>query len=236
MRTLLFTAVFLLPLPFLAAEPKADDANNLISNGGFEEAKEVNLRKFGVFTQGGDGNELLKRGVKLPSDTTALMPVMVFLNPYDGWPGSDCGFQYVQGQPGQDVHSGERAVRIESPSAFSAIAMGDWSHMIPVLDGIGLDDRGIPRGKECRVSLYAKGRGTIRLNPYMYDVKLRPLAGEPYGKARTIVPEQFTVTSEGEWRKFEGTIRVNFDEVKRIWLAISVRGSLSLDDVELYVE
>jgi hypothetical protein len=217
------TAVVLLAM--LASAPLfAAEKPNLISNGGFEESVTVDITK-----DNPQYKVLLDRGVSLPVGEQALMPASVYVNPADGWQTAKHRFEYVEGTPGDAVHSGTRAVRIESTGGFSAIAVGK---IISVVEGVGLEDNAIQVGKPYRFSLYAKGSGTIAVNGYLYDAKRANIYD--YSRCLKVEPPRLDSSRSDEWQKLEGTIQVNCPDVQSILLVIAVQGNVTLDDVALH--
>jgi len=218
------TSVAILVVLVTRAALFAQEKANLISNGGFEESVTVGITK--------DNHQykvLLERGVSLPVGEQALMPESVYVNPADGWQTAKHRFEYVEGSPGDAVHSGTRAVRIESPAAFSAIAVGK---NISVVEGVGLDDRALQVGRPHTFSLYARGKGAVVVRCYMYDA--RSVNFYDYARCMKVLPVQFALADEENWQRCEGTIQINCPEVQSILLVIAVQGNVTLDDVALH--
>lgn len=203
----------------------AQEKTNLLANGGFEKSIETNM--------GPDNSQykpLFERKVTLPTGERALMPDSVYLNPADGWAGAGNRFEYVEGKPGDAVHSGARAVRIVSPNGASAIAL---TGQISVVEGLGLEDGAVQVGTPVPFSFFAKGTGTLTVNCYMYGAK--GVGIYDYAKCRTVEPAEFVISEGAGWRKQEGTMRINCPEVQHILLVIAVRGEVTVDDVILRV-
>ncbi len=211
-------AVLLAAAPLSAQEPA-----NLLANGGFEESVAVAISMANAHYR-----PLIERNVEIPSGDAAAMPAEVSINPADGWTNEACKFEYVEGKTGAEVHTGKRAVRIESPKTQSAIVIGK---NLSVVEGVGLDERAIQVGKPHKFSLYAKGTGTVMVRCYMYDAKLANLYD--YSRCQEVKPQQFAVSDEDRWQKLEGTLQIKCPEVNHIVFVIGVQGSVSLDDVVL---
>ena len=207
-----------------AGAPTDLPGRNLIVHGGFEEAVRVN-----VSTNAARYKPLLDRGVALVTGDEVDMPAFVYLNPADGWPGPGTRFAYVSGRAGVEVFAGTRAIRIESPNAFSAVAVGTE---ISVVEGLGLDDRTLQTGVPYSFALHAKGRGELRVSCYLYGPQGED-AIHDYGASRRVTPPLVTLTDDGAWRRYEGTLTITNPRVDRILLVVAVRGAVTLDDVLL---
>ena len=209
--------------------PGKEGETNLLNNPGFEESEEVNIPK--------KYPRLVEHGVELPSGNPVLMPVGVWLNPDDGWLiGSGKGFEYVDGKPGENVHTGKHAVKITSRTGYSAIVMpsnlsSSGKGRIPVSESVGLDDQSIQRNKPYKFSFYAKGSGSTIVTSYCYDAELNNI----YSKdgLRIVEPETIPISAENQWQKGEGTIQIVSSKVRYIFFVICVRGEVWLDDVVL---
>lgn len=201
----------------------AEETQNLLLNGGFEESVTVAISMANAHYR-----PLIERNVEIPLGDAAVMPAHVAPNPADGWANDACKFEYVEGKAGAEVHTGKRAVRIESPQAQSAISLGK---NLSVVEGVGLDARAIQVGKPHKFSFYAKGKGTATVRCYMYNAKSVNLY--EYSRCLEVTPQQFAVSEEDRWQKFEGTLQIKCPEVNHIVFVIGVHGKLSLDDVVL---
>lgn len=211
-------ALLLFPAVLTAAEPV-----NLLANGSFEKTVEVNMSR-----ENPHYKPLFERNVSLPTGEKTPMPEGVYLNPADGWLGAGNRFEYVLGREDAEVHTGSRAVRITSPAGFSAISFHD---RVSVVEGVGLDERAVAVGKPIPFSFWARGKGTVRVNCYLYGHKHENLYD--YARLRAVQPEQFSVDAPDQWQRFEGALTIRDAAVNHFVFVIAVQGQVTLDDVAL---
>lgn len=195
-----------------------DSGTNLVPNGGFEVEGPVG----GVNTAEEPYKTLQERGAGLPD----RMPESVQMNPAHGWGSEECKFEYLNGLPDDEVHSGNRAIRITSPAMESGITVRTG---IPVIKESKADSEGIVVGIPCKFSLYVKGQGTVAVTCYLYGT-----LGNLYdANLRTISPARFDVDAD-KWELVEGTLTINDPSVAQMVLVIEVKGEVSLDDVTFF--
>ncbi|MFA6175883.1 MAG: hypothetical protein WC765_04820 [Phycisphaerae bacterium] len=212
--------VFFMPLGLAQAE----DSHNLFGNGGFEENESALSEKI-------DKNRetLIERTVVLPDDAEP-MPKLVTLNAGEGWVDSHCVFEYRQGRPGEEVHTGARAIYIASPKESSAVLLGT---IIPVVSESESTDAAIQFGKPYKYSFYAKGKGVVRIRLYMFESVQILTNLYDYARLQTVNPASHLLIDDGEWHEYTGTVRVNTNEVGAVRFVMSAKGEVSIDDVQL---
>lgn len=202
----------------------ADDSLNLIDNGGFEMVATPRDRTADKWSQ-----TLQERGVTFPLDAEGL-PMSVSLNPATGWVDSRYVFEYLLGRPGEEVHSGERAVRIAGANEGSAITIGK---VIPVVAG---DDDAVGAmqvGRSYKYSFFAKGKGYVRPVLYMFETVEARKNLYDYEGLQTFVPAKHTLTQNSEWIECAGTVTINSAEVGAVILALTINGEVWIDDVQI---
>jgi hypothetical protein len=217
---------------FLAAWAPAEDIRNFIDNGGFEELapqrpanKDQNYRT------------LVERDVAFPRDAEA-MPESVALNPGQGWMNDQYIFQYVQGTPGAEVHSGSSAIKITSPIRESAVILGKVlrGKVIPVVKRDDALAGAIQVSRPYKYSFDAKGQGSVRAILYMYESVdvLRNLYD--YAQFQTVEPTSHEIGESGQWNEYTGTVTLNSEQVGAVLFVLLVKGEVSIDDVQLTLE
>lgn len=212
-------------IPVSRAQPPAGGVS-LIRLGGFEE--EVLTA---VTPTNAPYDALLTRGVALAQGAAVPMPAGVYLNPADGWPGPGCRFEYVSGRAGDTVHGGRRAVRVESPGGFSAIAVCE---RLSVVDGMGLEDRLLIVGRPYAFSLRAKGKGRVAVRAYLYGMKNANL--QSLTDRLKVEPPEWELRHDGTWELFEGQVTVLCAATQNVLFVIAVQGNVTFDDFMLTEE
>jgi len=204
---------------FIYAGEEATTGTNLIKNPGFEKFILVNT------TQQGGFKELLARMVEVEEGDAVEMPEGWVPNPSDGWyKGSASSLKYVKGTPCKEVHSGERALFI-STKAYAAVMDGEYTVHRDKIPG----EPGVLLKGPNRFSLYAKGKGTLRVYVYTY----LPVTMPQKYNLRKVTPEEFTLTDE--WKQYEGTIEFTDDGIIKCIFVIGIeKGEATVDDVAFY--
>jgi hypothetical protein len=135
---------------------------------------------------------------------------------------------YVEGTAGNAVHGGRRAVRVASPTLYSALGLGK---PIPVVQGLSLTDAYIQVGRPHRFAAWVKGEGSVLPKAYMYgdqDVGIYD-----YGRCQRFQPGPLPVASPDGWQRIEGTFQIRSPEVRQILFVLGIQGDVTVDDVEL---
>ena len=172
-----------------------ETSEDLVRDGGFEEVREVSV--------GLDAYVLkhIQNGLDLGS------PGPVVRLPANA--GQFCGcrrLHVVEGEPGEAVHTGRRAI---------------------VLDGSFYLNAGGPAstGDVFRARYYAKGKGTVRLILPLYNRE-----GKYYGQA---VPKPFPLDT-GTWTLVEHVLDTrSHADLGRIGARLESKGDISVDDLSL---
>lgn len=209
------------------------EENNLLQNSGFEVDEYVDIEmKY---------PRLVEQGIELLSGDQGLMPEGVTLDESDlwGWPADNGnGFEYIEGKPGEEVHTGGHAIKIISQNGYSPIIIA--SHLsargfIPVSESTKHNDQSIHRNVPYKFSYYAKGIGKVMVISYCYDEELKGIYSPPTDPDQiiTVEPVIAQVSDIERWEKFEGTIKVLSSRVNLISFVIKVEGEVWLDDVVL---
>lgn len=219
---------------YACAQTGEDPQSNLLNNPGFEETMEVDMTK--VYPMSED------YGIRLPKGNPALMPANTWLNFGEGWATHSSGkeFEYLQGTPGKETHTGHRAIKIISPGSHSGIVVGEVTPQhsvkgsIPVLREAGPGDDGVQFDKAHKFVFYAKGAGSVMVTTYCYDIGRTGIYNKP--GLREVKPENIPVMNEDEWQKYEGTVKIVNPDVHYIYFVLRVQGEIWLDDVALYAK
>ncbi len=173
---------------------------NLVNDGGFEEVREVLVAgtKF-VY------DAIYKQGIELgePGAPIVLLPYAF---------SQFCGckrMRVVEGTPGQGVHCGKRALRLNGSiylRARSAAKTGDVF----------------------KARFYAKGKGKVRFILHLTNTK-----GKYFGQ---VVPKLVAIDTN-DWVLVEQTLdTTGKPNLKRVWPRMEAMGDMYLDDLVLVKE
>ncbi len=211
---------------------------NLLQNPGFEDGVDVNTSK--VYA------DFMAAGVQVPSGEAVAMPSGVLLNWAHGWqekPATGKQFEYVRGKAGGEVHAGNWAIRVVSPTPVGIIvgssaqlaktASGSNEQVrIAVVDGAGLDDNVIVLNKTYKFSVFAKGQGSVRFLCYPYTkADFIP----PNVPTHEVQPPAMTVASDG-WERYDCTFKLTNPDITYLSAVIEIKGDVSLDDISLQAQ
>jgi len=218
----------------LGAWAQAEDARNFIDNSGFEELAPPLPEKAYENIWKQNYRNLVQHDVIFPH-TGEEMPQSVMLNSTGGWGNDECIFAYLQGSPGGEVHSGNRAIKITSPIKESGIIFGKpiSGKPIPVVKGEASAAGVIQAGRPYKYSFYAKGQGSVQAIFVMYE-SVEVLKGlYDYARFQTVEPTRHEISETDQWTECTGTVTMNSEEVGAVLLALVVKGDVSIDDVQL---
>lgn len=213
-----------LALPLVAV---AGEGTNVLKNPGFEEETKVSGE---AFRKAND--VLIEHGVQLPESDPVVMPAEVYVNPEDGWKvvKSEAAFEYLQGKPGAEVHTGRRAIHIVSPKFSVGTAVGG---RVDVVEGVALDEKAIQINTVCPVTFYAKGAATVSIEAYLYDRHQQGVYGQEHRDSLKVDPLTIPVDDENQWKEYRATLKITNPEVTYILLVLHVKGDVAIDDVTL---
>jgi len=216
--TVIFISGMMLATAVRGADPGADV--NLLKNPGFEESVKINTIQHHYF------RKLLARSVEVEQGDAVILPAGWTPNSDDGWGIGNAGvFRYVEGAPGKEVFSGNRALFLACKGHAAVMDGGCkvYHEKIP-------EETGLQLNKPNRFSIYARGSGKLRVYVYTYDRRGINI----YGKIK-VTPSDFTLTNE--WTQYEGTVEFTSKEVGSCIFVVGVRkGEVTVDDAAFYGE
>ncbi len=198
----LFSAIcFMFVVSVAGAEEQK--ARNIIPDGGFEKVREVVIGTdkyiYNAIQAGIDFGQKGGPIVILPSNFGQ------FARRYEK-------LIVVEGTPGQEVHTGKRALYLSGKGSF-------------YFRGARSEAK---TGDVFKARYYIKGEGKVRLILYLINTE-----GKYYAQA---VPPMVTVDSD-KWTLVEQTLDTSDKpDLKRIWVRLASQGDIYIDDVSLIKE
>lgn len=173
----------------------AEDDGNLVKNGGFEETREEAL------TGGGQLLEALKGGCDFGNDLFATLP-----KNFDQFIGAPKCFKLVQGAPGKEVHSGEKALLF---NGFFYIQ----------------DTLTVSNGTAFTVRYFAKGQGKTCLRLVVWDPERKQTSQVRPSKPTQVEPDDWTLVT------FE--LAINDEHACRAGILLEAEGDVTIDDLSI---
>lgn len=198
--------------------------NELIVNEDFETSilQEEFMAAFPEHQEIGD------RDVHIEPDADGKLPAHLMLNTGDGWKNASARFDYLT-----EAHRGARAVRVQSPEYWSALAFGDKPVPVAAQDS---GQSGVVRvGVPVKVAFYAKGNGSVRLACYLRDGSSKKTALYDYQDLLNIEPGKIVIDQDNKWTAHEGVITIQGDEVGWAKFALQIKGDVSIDDFSVSI-
>ena len=175
---------------FFAAFISSAEQKNMIEEGGIEVTKEHMAASF---------TTALKAGWDFGDDIMIVLPVF-----YDQLSGTAGKITVVEGEPGDVVYQGKKALYMEGN--FS----GFYIRVSPANSG---------KGEKYRMSFRAKGEGKISVN----------FVGFGESAACEIIPKSVNISDK--WEEYTMDFEVKNEKVLRIGPAIYVTGKAWVDDI-----
>ncbi len=207
---------------------------NLLKNPDFEGSITLNIDR--LYKEAANGV------IQLPKGPMAAMPVGVWLNLRHGWMEvkKSAGFEYLTGQPGRQVHSGQHAIKVFSPELFVGVMVGGGPEVsrgggpnlirIAVRDVAGSDEQVVALNKPYRFSFFAKGIGEVMPLYYSYtSLECLPPSTPSYKTEPVVVK----IDDENVWKQYEVVITVINPDVVAVQPTMVIKGEVSLDDLAL---